>query len=50
MLFSTHFLAAMVPGALFNYDVVPLKLVKLSGDLRLRRSKRGFVTKLTLVV
>jgi hypothetical protein len=38
-----------VPGASVNYDVVPLKLVKLSGDLRLRRSRRGIVTKLTLV-
>jgi hypothetical protein len=46
---SPHFLAAVVPGRSLNYDVVPLKLVKLSGDLRLR-SRRGFVPKLTLVV
>ena len=49
-LFTTYFLAAVVPGASVNYDVVLLKLVKLSGDLRLRGSRRGFVTKLTLVV
>jgi hypothetical protein len=30
--FSTHILAAIVPGALPKNDVVPLKLTKLAGD------------------
>lgn len=37
-------LAAVVPGASVNYDVVLLKLVKLSGDLRLEEKQEGLLS------